>query len=157
MKITRNVGMILLAVYLILVGILALFNISFSGVDILVNIIALAAGIVLLFQLPRGRWTRNLGIILLGIWLILEGLLGLFGFHFSSEATVLGIIAIVAGAILLLRLPRARLSNNLGIILLGIWLILEGLLSLFGFHFTSEGIVLGIIAIAAGALLLFER
>jgi hypothetical protein len=157
MKITRSIGMILLAAYLILVGILALFNIQFSGADTLVGILALAAGIVLLVQLPRGRWTRNLGIILLAIWLILEGLLGLFGFHFSGEGIVLGIIAIVAGAILLFRLPRGRLSRNLGIILLSIWLILEGLLSLFGFSFASEGIVLGILAIAAGVLILFER
>jgi hypothetical protein len=157
MKITRSTGMILLTAYLILVGILALFNIQFSGADTLVGILALAAGIVLLVQLPRGRWTRNLGIILLAIWLILEGLLGLFGFHFSGEGIVLGIIAIVAGAILLFRLPRGRLSRNLGIILLSIWLILEGLLSLFGFSFASEGIVLGILAIAAGVLILFER
>lgn len=157
MKITRNTGMILLAAYLILVGILALFSVSFTGTDTLVAILALAAGIVLLIQLPRGRWIRNLGIILLGVWLILEGLLGLFGFHFTAEGIVLGIIAVLAGAILLFRLPRGRLSSNLGIILLSVWLILEGLLMLFGFHFTSEEIVLGIIAIAAGVLILFER
>lgn len=157
MKITRSVGMILLAAYLILVGVLALFAVQFSGADTLVGILALAAGVVLLLQLPRGRWTQNLGIILLAIWLILEGLLGLFGFHFSAEGTVLGIIAIVAGAILLFRLPRGGLSRNLGIVLLAIWLILEGVLSLFGFSFTSEDIVLGILAIVAGVLILFER
>ncbi len=42
-------------------------------------------------------------------------------------------------------------------LLLAIWLILEGLISLFKVDFSGIGIVMGILALAAGILLLLER
>lgn len=45
-------------------------------------------------------------------------------------------------------------SNRLGIVLLSVWLILEGLLPLLGLHFAGSGTVLALLAIAAGILLL---
>jgi hypothetical protein len=42
-------------------------------------------------------------------------------------------------------------------ILLSIWLILEGLLSLANFDFPSSGTVMAILALAAGILLLLGR
>ena len=45
---------------------------------------------------------KNLGLLLLGIWLLLHGLITLVDFSFSGLATVMGIIAIVAGALIIL-------------------------------------------------------
>ncbi len=48
------------------------------------------------------RMPENLGFILLGIWLILEGLALLFGLSFEGMSIILGLLALIAGLILLL-------------------------------------------------------
>lgn len=50
MKITKNLGLILLSVWLILTGALPLLKFSFAGLDILMSILAIAAGILLLLR-----------------------------------------------------------------------------------------------------------
>jgi len=49
------------------------------------------------------KLTKDLGMLLLGIWLILSGLLPLVDLGFSGQATLLAILAIAAGAAILLR------------------------------------------------------
>ena len=48
MTLTKNLGMILLAIWLILSGLIPLLNLSFSGVGILMAILAIAAGVFIL-------------------------------------------------------------------------------------------------------------
>jgi hypothetical protein len=48
MKITKNLGMLLLAIYLIVVGVLGLGIISVSGLGTIVAILAIAAGVLIL-------------------------------------------------------------------------------------------------------------
>lgn len=48
MKITRSIGMLLLAIWLILYGLIALFSLSFSGLSLIMGLLALAAGIFIL-------------------------------------------------------------------------------------------------------------
>ena len=48
MKINRNLGMLLLAVWLILEGLVSLLGLSFSGIGLLLGILALAAGVAIL-------------------------------------------------------------------------------------------------------------
>jgi hypothetical protein len=50
MHITRNIGFLLLAIWLILTGLIALFSLSFSGLPIIMAILALAAGIFILLE-----------------------------------------------------------------------------------------------------------
>lgn len=47
-----------------------------------------------------------------------------------------------------------RLSKNLGMMLLGIWLILSGVIPLLSLNFSGLGTLMAILAIAAGALIL---
>ncbi len=47
--------------------------------------------------------SERLGIILLAIWLILEGLILLLGLTFAGLNIIMGLLALVAGIILLLR------------------------------------------------------
>jgi hypothetical protein len=49
------------------------------------------------------------------------------------------------------------LNKNLGMLLLGIWLVLHGLVALFGLTFGGLGVILGILALAAGALILLGK
>jgi hypothetical protein len=45
MKVTRNLGMLLLAVWLVLTGLIPLLNLGFSGLGTVMAILAIAAGI----------------------------------------------------------------------------------------------------------------
>jgi uncharacterized membrane protein HdeD (DUF308 family) len=54
--------------------------------------------------LTDGLGSRNLGMLLLGIWLILTGLLPLLNVAISSTVSmVLAVLAILAGILILLR------------------------------------------------------
>jgi hypothetical protein len=48
------------------------------------------------------RFTKNIGMLLLSIWLILSGLIALFSFSFNGLDTVMGILAIAAGIFILI-------------------------------------------------------
>jgi hypothetical protein len=47
MKVTRNLGMLLLGVWLILTGLSSLLGLSFSGLGALMGLLALAAGVAI--------------------------------------------------------------------------------------------------------------
>ena len=48
-------------------------------------------------------------------------------------------------------------GRGLGMILLSVWLILTGLFPLLSIHFSNQGTLMGILAIAAGVFLLMAR
>ncbi len=50
-----------------------------------------------------------------------------------------------------------RLSKNLGMLLLGIWLIIQGLESLVGLSFRGLGTIEAVLALAAGVLIMVGR
>jgi hypothetical protein len=50
-----------------------------------------------------------------------------------------------------------RLTRNLGMLLLAIWLILTGLMPLLKLSFQGVGTIMAILAIASGVLLLIGR
>jgi uncharacterized membrane protein HdeD (DUF308 family) len=52
---------------------------------------------------------------------------------------------------------KLKLTKKLGMILLSIWLIVSGLIAIFNLSFTGLSIVMGILAIAAGVLILLDR
>lgn len=52
---------------------------------------------------------------------------------------------------------RMKLTKNLGMLLLGVWLILSGLILLLNLSFSGLGILMAILAIAAGAFILLGR
>jgi len=47
MKLTRNIGMLLLAAWLVLTGLVPLLNLSFSGLGTLMAVLAIAAGVLI--------------------------------------------------------------------------------------------------------------
>lgn len=50
MKMLKNLGMILLGIWLILTGLMQVFNISIPAIDIIMAILAIAAGVLILFK-----------------------------------------------------------------------------------------------------------
>ena len=47
------------------------------------------------------RFTKSIGMLLLGIWLILTGLIALFSLSFTGLPTLMGALAIIAGILIL--------------------------------------------------------
>ena len=52
--------------------------------------------------MSRFRMTKNLGMICLGIWLIMTGLIPLLHLNFEGLSLFMAILAIVSGALILL-------------------------------------------------------
>ncbi len=50
-----------------------------------------------------------------------------------------------------------KLTKNLGMLLLGIWLVMTGLIPILSLTFAGLGMIMGILAIAAGVLILLGR
>ena len=48
------------------------------------------------------KLNKNLGLLVLGIYLILVGLVGLFGLHFGQLNLILPLLALVAGILVLM-------------------------------------------------------
>ena len=51
---------------------------------------------------------------------------------------------------------KMKLTKRLGFLALGAWLILTGLVAVFGVSFSGLPIVLGVLALAAGVLIILE-
>ena len=99
------------------------------------------------------RW----GVIVLSVWLILTGLLPLLNLSFAGSGTVLTVLALVSGILLILGESKAKFRGSVGILLLSIWLIAQAVFSLLNLNFTGRGIVMAVLAVAAGILLLLGR
>jgi len=52
---------------------------------------------------------------------------------------------------------RMRANRNLGMLLLGIWLILTGLLQVVSLSIPGIGVIMAVLAIVAGALIVMNR
>ena len=50
-----------------------------------------------------------------------------------------------------------RMTKNLGMLLLGIWLIITGLVPLLNLSLAGLGTLMAVVAVAAGALILVGR
>src|SRR5579871_2104664 len=54
-------------------------------------------------EIAMARLTQNLGLLLLGIYLILSGLISVLGLSFAGLPLLMGILALVAGILIVLR------------------------------------------------------
>lgn len=50
-----------------------------------------------------------------------------------------------------------RIARNAGFVLLGIYLVLQGLIQLASLHFAGLSLLMGVLALAAGVLILLGR
>jgi hypothetical protein len=92
---------LLLAVWLILSGLVQLVNLAIPSGPTILALLAIVVGILIILEI-RAAPTRNIGRLLLAIWLILAGLLPLLGISFPASATVLAVLAVAAGILMLL-------------------------------------------------------
>lgn len=50
LRLTRKLGMLLLSIWLIASGLIAIFDLSFTGLSIVMAILAIAAGVLILLE-----------------------------------------------------------------------------------------------------------
>ena len=94
---------------------------------------------------------------LLAIWLVATGLISLLNVSFPGANSILAILAIAAGVVIGLGLRGKKLTSNLGMVLLALWLILDGVIPLLRLSFRGLDTLMALLAIATGGLLLFRR
>ena len=101
--------------------------------------------------------SRNWGLIVLSIWLIATGLLPLLKISLPGSAMLLAVLAVAAGLLLLIGTSGTRMTSRLGALLLSLWLLVQGALQLLQVSFPQMGLVMAVLAVAAGALMLVGR
>lgn len=159
MKIPKGLGIVVLSIWLMLRGFVALISLSFAGMNIVLGVLAIAAGLLVLLGLKGDSLSspRKLGLLCLGIWLLLTGLLSLVSLGLGGLDIVLAVLAIAAGGLLLFAILRNSPLGELGRLFLAAWLLLTGLVSLIGLSFPAQTAVLGVLALIGGILLLVGR
>jgi hypothetical protein len=145
----KRITMIVLGAFLILSGLVGLVS-GLGNLGLVIDILALAAGVLILVYTPGISYRA--GWFLAATYLIIIGLAGMIGFSFGGMDIVLAILALAAGIVLLVRMPKIR--KNIGYLLFFIWLILVGLTGLVGLG--ALGILVSIVALAAGILLILD-
>ncbi len=148
----EKLAFLVLGIYLIARGLLALIR-GFSSLGIVVDILAIAAGVLVLFAYGR-RIKKQLGWLLAAIYLIAEGVISLISLSFTGLGVIMAVLALAAGVGLIF--TTKKITRHLGILLFAIFLIAVGLI-----HFVTLGfdlvLVVAILAIAAGVLLLLNK
>lgn len=99
---------------------------------------------------------KNIGLLLLGIWLVALALFDLTHWHFSYQNVMLAALALTAGIVVLLSVIKARFSD-IGLLLLSIWLILRGCMQLFHVTFPHSALIADVLAIASGIFLILRK
>ena len=99
---------------------------------------------------------KNLGLFIMALWLIAQGVLSLTTLHFPYEKIALPAVALTAGVVLLLYVIKTKLGD-IGLFLLSLWLVLRS--SLFLFHFTMpySDMILAVLAMSAGFFLIVRK
>jgi hypothetical protein len=152
-----KLGILLFGAWLILSGLLPLLGIQISGSGTVLALLALAAGALILLGISRQDWTQAGGKLLLGIWLLLIGLIGVVDLSFGNRDTLLRVLAVAAGALLLWGVRDEDPAEALGWIAAGVWLIAAGMIPLLGLRFANRATLLNVLAVATGALILLGR
>ena len=153
----RNLSVLLLAVWLILLGVMALTGIGFPFSDLALPALAIAAGVLILLDLRYKRIRDHLGLLLLSIWLILTGALSFLSLSIPFQEEAMAILVVAAGVLLLLTLRGDRWRRDLGRLFLCLWLILIGALPLLSSGFSFAEPLMNILAVVTGVLLLLKR
>ena len=96
---TKRIALIVLSVWLILTGLFSLAGIGFTGSGLILSLLAIGAGMLILLQ--GDSWSARIGMILLGVWVVARGLLGVVDVGVQGIGTVMDVLAIAAGVLIL--------------------------------------------------------
>jgi hypothetical protein len=98
---------------------------------------------------------KYIGLVLLGLWLTVQGLERIFSFYFPHEDKILPAINFTAGLILLGYAIKWK-HGDIGLFLLGCWAALRSGLFLFHYSFSYSNTILDVLGLVAGILLILR-
>lgn len=98
---TKRLAMLLLSIWLIVSGLFSVADVGFQDASLILDLLAMAAGGVILLQWDS--WSAKMGMILLGAWLVAQGLVGLLPMTIQGVDMILGLAALAAGILILLK------------------------------------------------------
>jgi hypothetical protein len=156
-RLSSKLGELLLSIWLIASGLLSLLDLGSSEIETVLQLLAIAAGGLLLYEISQKELSKRVGQLLLAIWLVTIGLVPLLGLSFSNRETILALLALAAGTVILYELYQTGELGQLGQVLLGIWLLVNGLISILELGFSGQEWVLALLTLAAGTLRLLDR
>jgi len=96
---------------------------------------------------------KYIGLILLSLWLIVQGLGDLLKIYFPKEQKILPILNLSAGIFLVLCIIKIK-RGEIGLLFLGFWAVLQSSLFLFHYNFNHSNTVVHVLGIIAGILLI---
>lgn len=99
----QNLTMVLLAAWLILTGLASLLNIRLPYLDLVLPLLAVAAGVLLLVGGRRVKLGGRAAITLLAVYLVVSGALSLLAIQIPAAGLLAGALAIASGVLLLLK------------------------------------------------------
>lgn len=101
------------------------------------------------------KLSENLGMVLLGVWLIVSGFFALFHVDISLIYRLIPLLALFAGMLILLK--STSIPKTLGMLFLGILLILKGSSSLLQDVIPYWNWIIQVLSIVAGVFILLKR
>jgi len=99
---------------------------------------------------------KNTALLLLSVWLIMQSSLSLSNYHFPYDKILLAVVSLASGLMLLIHIIQTKMAN-LGLLLLGVWLLLKSSLFLFHFSFLYSDMSVAILGLMAGVLLILRK
>lgn len=99
----KNTSLYLLAAWLILSSLMTVFKLSFDSDQIILALLALAAGVSIIVDHKRIPFDRDIGISILSIWLITSSLFSLINLNFEARDILMALVAMAAGIALILK------------------------------------------------------
>ncbi|MCK5898931.1 MAG: hypothetical protein KAG06_07670 [Methylococcales bacterium] len=108
-------------------------------------------------KIPMKVYTilKYAGLVILSLWLILQGLGDVLKVDFPKYHKILPIINMIGGAFLILCLIK-RQRGDIGILLLGAWSLLQSSSFLFHISFNHSNTIIHILGLIAGVLLILK-
>jgi hypothetical protein len=97
----ERLGMIFLAVWLILVGLMPFIGMGVPFASEITIVLAILAGVLLLVGMKGRRTAAKLGMVLLAIWLIASAAISLLGIMIPASGIILAILAVISGILIL--------------------------------------------------------
>jgi len=148
----KNLHVLLLSLYLFLIGIFSLIGVSIPILHMLLSALAIAAGVFIILNGKSGV-VNFLNSILLAIFLMLSGIIALFGILFDGSGLIVGALAIVTGILIIIDNKKKKVKDFLGGFLLALWLLHVGLVAVIGLSFTFLPQIIAIAAIVASVFI----
>ena len=108
-------------------------------------------------KVPMKLYTilKYTGLVILSLWLILQGLGDVLKIDFPNNQKILPIINMIGGVFLILCLIK-RQRGDIGILLLGAWSLLQSSSFLFHISFNHSNTIIHVLGMIAGVLLILK-